>query len=115
MYRLLIALLGLLEPRETGDMIQSLVADARQGGGGLPRWQVANDNSAGMIGDSPGGVIAPSYAFGVRKFDIQRAWQAMNARASDPDTHSCRYVIREGLNDYLPLGYCSTQTTVSAA
>src|SRR5260221_4549287 len=115
MYRLLIALLGLLEPRETGDMIQSLVADARQAGGGLPRWQVANDNSAGMIGDSPDVVIATSYAFGVRNFDMHGAWQAMNAGASDPDTHSGRYVIREGLNDYLLLGYVSTQIAFSAA
>jgi predicted alpha-1,2-mannosidase len=115
MYRSLIALMALLEPRETGDMMQSLVADAQQGGGGLPRWQVANDNSAGMVGDSQDVVIATSYAFGVRNFDIQGAWQAMNAGASDPNTHSGRYVVREGLSDYLHLGYVSAQASSSAA
>jgi len=115
MYRSLIALLALLEPRETDDMIQSLVADAQEGGGGLPRWQVANDNSAGMVGDSPDAVIATSYAFGVRNFDLQGAWQAMIAGASQPGTHSGRYVVREGLNDYLHRGYVSTQTPLSAA
>jgi len=115
MYRSLISLLALLEPRETGDMMQSLVADAQQGGGGLPRWQVANDNSAGMVGDSQDVVIADSYAFGVRNFDMQGAWQAMNAGASDPNTHSGRYVVREGLNDYLHLGYVSTQIGASAS
>ena len=54
MYRSQIDLLALLEPHETSDMVQSLVADAQQGGGGLPRWEVANDNSGGMVGDSPG-------------------------------------------------------------
>jgi len=60
MYRSLIALLALLDPRATSDMMQSLVADAEQGGGGLPRWQVANDNSGGMVGDSQDAVIATS-------------------------------------------------------
>jgi len=115
MYRSLISLLALLEPRETSDMMQSLVADARQGGRGLPRWQVANDNSAGMVGDSPDVVIAMSYAFGARNFDTQGAWQAMNAGASQPGTQSGRYELREGLNDYLSLGYVSTQTSSSAA
>jgi predicted alpha-1,2-mannosidase len=115
MYRSLIALLALLEPHETGDMMQSLVVDAQQGGGGLPRWQVANDNSAGMVGDSPDVVIATSYAFGIRNFDIQAAWHAMNAGASQPGTHAGRYVVREGLSDYLHQGYVSTQTPFSAA
>ncbi len=115
MYRSQISLLALLEPRETSDMMQSLVADARQGGGGLPRWQVANDNSAGMVGDSPDVVIAMSYAFGARHFDTQGAWQAMIAGASQPGAHSGHYEVREGLNDYLRLGYVSTQTSPSAA
>jgi predicted alpha-1,2-mannosidase len=115
MYRSLISLLALLEPRETSDMIQSLVADARQGGGGLPRWQVANDNSAGMVGDSPDVVIAMSYAFGARNFDTQGAWQAMNAGASLPGAQSGHYTIREGLSDYLHLGYVSTQEQPSAS
>ncbi len=115
MYRSLIDLLALLEPHETSDMIQSLVADAQQGGGGLPRWEVANDNSGGMVGDSLDVLIATSYAFGARDFDTKAALQAMEAGASYQGTHSGRYKVREGLSDYLNLGYVSTQGSPGAS
>ena len=110
MYRSLIRLLALLDPQATSDMVQSLVADAQQGGGGLPRWQVANDNSGGMVGDSQDVVIATSYAFGARNFDTEAAFKAMDAGASHPGTLSSHYEVREGLSDYLKLGYVSTNT-----
>jgi predicted alpha-1,2-mannosidase len=115
MYRSLIGLLAILEPKETGDMLQSLVMDAQQGGGALPRWEVANDNSGGMVGDSDDVVIATSYAFGVRNFDAQAALQAMDRGASQPDAHAGKYHPREGLDDYLSLGYVSTSLSGSAA
>lgn len=105
MYRSLIGLRALLEPRETGDMLQSLVEDAAQGGGGLPRWEVANDNSGGMVGDSQDIVIATSYALGVRGFDARAALRAMLRGASDPSARSGRYPPREGLAEYLARGY----------
>jgi predicted alpha-1,2-mannosidase len=109
MYRSLIDLLALLEPHETSDMVQSLIVDAQQGGGGLPRWEVANDNSGGMVGDSMDVLIATSYAFGAKNFDTGAAWQAMEAGASYAGTRSRRYEVREGLSDYLNLGYVSIQ------
>src|SRR6266849_1324952 len=110
MYRSLIRLLAMLDTQTTSDMMQSLVADAQQGGGGLPRWEAANDNSGGMVGDSQDVVIATSYAFGARHFDTKTAFAAMVAGASQPETHSGRYEVREGLSDYLSLGYVSTNT-----
>jgi predicted alpha-1,2-mannosidase len=115
MYRSLIALLAILEPRETGDMLQSLVVDAQQGGGGLPRWEVANDNSGGMVGDSIDVVIATAYAFGARNFDTQAALAAMIEGATQPDTHSGKHVVREALSEYLAHGYVSTDTPGSAS
>jgi len=109
MYRSQISLLALLEPHEVSDMIQSLLADAQQGGGGLPRWEVANDNSGSMVGDPQDAVIAMSYAFGARNFDTQAAWQAMEAGASELGTRSGRYEVREDLSDYLKLGYVSAE------
>jgi predicted alpha-1,2-mannosidase len=115
MYRSLIDLLALLEPHETSDMVQSLVADAQQGGGGLPRWEVANDNSGGMVGDSMDVLIASSYAFGARNFDTGTALQSMEAGASYPGMRSRRYAVREGLRDYLNLGYVSVQRSPGAS
>jgi predicted alpha-1,2-mannosidase len=115
MYRSLIGLLAILEPQETSDMLQSLVMDAQQGGGALPRWEVANDNSGGMVGDSDDVVIATSYAFGVRNFDARAALQAMDRGASQPNARAGKYHPREGLGDYLTLGYVSTRLPGSAA
>jgi predicted alpha-1,2-mannosidase len=115
MYRSLIALRALLEPRVVGDMLQSLVEDAQQGGGGLPRWEVANDNSGGMVGDSIDVVIATSYALGVRNFDTQGALRAMEQGASVEGTRSGRALTREGMAEYLSKGYVSTTTSGSAS
>lgn len=115
MYRSLVPLLAILDPKAVGDMLQSLVADAEQGGGGMPRWEVANDNSGGMVGDSPDVVVSTSYAFGVRNFDTQAALRAMDFGAAQPDAHSSSYLTREGLRDYLQLGYVSTRNSGSGA
>ena len=115
MYRSLIALIALLEPTEASDMMQSLVMDAQQGGGGLPRWEVANDNSGGMVGDSGDALIATSYAFGARSFDTQAALRAMDMGASQAATLAGKYHPREGLDEYLKLGYVSTRFSGSAA
>jgi predicted alpha-1,2-mannosidase len=115
MYRSLIALRALLEPQVVGNMLQSLVADAQQGGGGLPRWEVANDNSGGMVGDSMDAVIATSYAFGVRNFNAQAALHAMDLGASSEQTRSGRYPTRENLHEYRTSGYVHATTVGSAS
>ena len=104
-YRTLIPLQALLAPGETGDVAQSLVDDARQGGGGMPRWQQTSRNSAGMCGDSPTAIIAGAYAFGARRFDVAGAMQALTADASDPTARSDGHIVREGLADDLGKGY----------
>ncbi|HWE63522.1 MAG TPA: GH92 family glycosyl hydrolase, partial [Chloroflexota bacterium] len=115
MYRSLIGLLALVNPGQTGDMLQSLVEDAAQGGGALPRWQVANDNSDGMVGDSQDVVIATAYALGIRHFDTRAALQAMDRGASDLTARSGRYAPREGLSDYLRLHYVPATLPGSAS
>ena len=115
MYRSLIGLRALLEPERVGEMLQSLVDDAAQGGGGLPRWQVAADNSGGMVGDSQDAVIATAYALGVRNFDSAAALSAMDRGASDPSARSGTYTPREGLADYLRLGYVPSTIPGSAS
>src|SRR5919202_3275885 len=72
-YRTAVPLLALLAPRETSDMMQSLVADAREGGW-LPRWPVANDDSGVMVGAPAAPIIAGAYAFGARSFDARAAF-----------------------------------------
>ncbi len=105
MYRSLIQLKSLLTPVETGDMMQSLVNDAEQGGGAMPRWEQINYNSAGMVGDSPDIVTANAYAYGAANFDVQAAFKAADYGASSPDATSTKLHAREHLQDYLARGY----------
>jgi len=114
-YRSLIPLRAMLDPRAMGDMAQSLLADAAQGGGGLPRWQVANDNSGGMIGDSQDVTLATAYAFGARGFDAATALRVMERGASVPGVHSSRDLVREGLSGYLQRGYVDQATPGGSA
>ena len=101
-YRSLIQLRAILAPAETSDIIQSLLNDARQGDGHLPRWVQANADSHGMNGDDGDPLVANAYAFGATAFDTAAALTAM--------THS-QAKIREGLNDYKKLGYVASTTT----
>ena len=112
-YRSLIQLRAMLAPEQTSDIIQSLVDDAVQGGGSMPRWEQANRNSAGMVGDSPGAYVANAYAFGARDFDATAALEALDRGASEPRAQSGGHVVREWLEEWLSLGYVPDQPSIS--
>jgi len=95
-YRTQIRLLAILDPSAASDIAQSLVNDAQQGDGSLPRWEQANADSHGMSGDGGDSIIAEVYAFGATDFDISAALQAMIGGQSQE---------REGFADYVKLGY----------
>jgi predicted alpha-1,2-mannosidase len=115
LYRTQILLLALIAP-ETSDMMQSLVNDAQQDpSGGLPRWQHANTNSGGMIGDGQDSVIASAYALGARDFDTAGALAAMEKGADRIGTTSAGALVRFGLPDYVTLGYVSTANPYSGS
>lgn len=103
-YRTQVQLISILFPEIASDMAQSLVVDAEQGGG-LPIWPVANDESGVMVGDPGALILANTYAFGGRRFDLHRALTAMVKGADDPNTHVRVYPERPGLQDYLSKGY----------
>jgi putative alpha-1,2-mannosidase len=56
-----------------------------------------------------------AYALGARDFDTAGALAAMIRDATQPGTTSAGCPVREGLDDYLTLGYVSTNTWGSAA
>jgi len=105
-YRSLIRLQAILAPPETSDIAQSLVNDAQQGDGHLPRWEQTNADSHGMNGDGGTLMVAEAYAFGASNFDTVGALSEMINGQSK---------IREGLSDYLNLGYIAASTTANSA
>ena len=104
-YRSHSPLVAWLFPEEASDMAQSLVNMAEQGGGGLPKWPVANDESGAMYGDPAVPIIASTWAFGARDFDTRAALKVMLKGATDPEAKSKTYLVRPGLADFLKYGY----------
>jgi predicted alpha-1,2-mannosidase len=103
-YRTELPLLAMLVPKRAGDIARSLLADAAQSGC-LPRWPYAAGQSMTMVGDPADPMLAAAAAFGAR-FDRGAALAAMVRGA----TGVCRsangeYVERQGLPEYLQLGY----------
>lgn len=116
-YRTEMPLLALLAPRQTSDMMQSLV-DAYRQEGWLPRWALVNGPTSVMGGDSTDPVIAGAYAFGARDFDTRSALAAMVKGASTTRGRPAQgwYVPRWELDDdYLRSGYVVNTHTTSVA
>ena len=110
-YRSLVPLLAITAPDVAGDLAQSLVNAAQQDpGGGIPRWVHAASDSCGMFGDGGPKVLATAYAFGARNFDARAGLNAMMRGATVVGATSAGCPVREGLDDYLKLGYVSTST-----
>jgi len=103
-YRSQVQLIAMLFPKVAGDMAESLVLDAEQGGG-LPIWGVANDDSCVMVGDPSDLIVASIYAFGGTGFNTRSALAAMLHGAGDPHAHSRLCNERPGLDWYLRKGY----------
>ncbi|TAN02811.1 MAG: glycoside hydrolase family 92 protein [Rhodanobacteraceae bacterium] len=106
-YRSEVPLLALLAPHRTGDMITSLLNDAKQGGW-LPKWGYDNDYTGVMNGDPADPIIAEAYAFGARNFDAKAALAAMLKGATqtpEPGAWSGTYIERPHLLAYERLGY----------
>lgn len=104
-YRSHSPLVAWLFPEEASDMARSLVYMAEQGGGGLPKWPVANDESGAMYGDPAVPIIASTWAFGARDFWPTAALRVMLRGALDPEARSKTYLVRPGLADFLKHGY----------
>lgn len=108
-YRSQAALVALVDPAVAGDMAQSLVNDAEQGGF-LPKWPVANGYTQVMQGDPADNIIAATHAFGATNFDAAAALRYMVKGADHggggaDGVGQWGYVEREALGDYLGAGY----------
>lgn len=103
-YRTQIPLLAMLMPRRVGDVVASMLADARESGC-LPRWPYANGQSMTMVGDPADAMVASAAAFGARRFDAGAALEAMLRGAEGCRTADGSYVERQGLDPYKALGY----------
>jgi predicted alpha-1,2-mannosidase len=83
-YRSWAALVALIAPVESVDIVKSMVLDGQQGGL-LPKWSQENTENFVMTGDPGPIIVASMYAFGVRSFDTAAALTLMD-RSSNGGT-----------------------------
>jgi predicted alpha-1,2-mannosidase len=98
-YRSQAQLSALVAPQAMSDSAQSMLNDAAQNGGMLPKWSLEYGENGIMVGDPSDGIIAAYYAFGATHFDTATALSVMLHEASVPND------IRPGLSYCESLGY----------
>lgn len=102
-YRTQCQLVAMLFPKESSDMMQSVVDFAEQSGG-YGRWVLANIETGVMHGDPIPIIISNTYAFGGREFDILTAYKHMKRGATEPGIYSQNVEVRPGLQNYIIKG-----------
>lgn len=116
-YRALHPLLTLLTPHRSGQMMQSLVLKARQGGW-LPIFPCWGSYTAAMIGDHCIAAIGDAYCKGIRNFDVPEAYEAMRKNAFNRPATREEYrngMGRRALDSYLTYGYIPLEDSVPDA
>lgn len=101
MYRTTMPLLAWLRPDVASMTVRSLQRDAQQGGS-YPRWPVVAEDSAAMVGDPTAPIAAAAWAFGARDVPLGKLVTGLARQGDDVDG------AREGLADYLALGWVSS-------
>ena len=116
-YRALHPLYTLIAPKESADMMQSLVTMYEQGGW-LPIFPCWYSYTAAMIGDDCSAVLADAYIKGIRDFDYEKAYEAMRKNAFETPTNFEDYkngMGRRALTSYLKYGYIPLEDGVKEA
>ena len=104
-FRAQMPLLALIEPERTHDVINTMIAQYKQGGWLPTPQQFGNSYTNDMIGDHPVSIILDAYRKGIRSFDVEKAYEAerKNAMEAPPADHPSKG--RVGLTDYMQFGY----------
>nr|WP_294894410.1 GH92 family glycosyl hydrolase [uncultured Pedobacter sp.] len=102
-YRTTAYLQAMIAPKESSDMIQSLLLDAQQGGA-LPNWSMNNVEYGVMNGYSPFAFVANMYVMGAKNFDLQKMKDMMKKVSMDYYPNQGRHGWM-GIDDYKKLSY----------
>jgi predicted alpha-1,2-mannosidase len=111
-YRTLHPLVTLLYPDDARELAASLGAMAKDSGF-VPRWPIATGESGGMVGDGGTIMLADTYVKGVRDWDAAGAYAVAKRQATAPK--AAGKGGRDGMEDYLSLGYVSKESGDNSA
>ena len=116
-YRAVHPLYNIIAPKESADMMQSLVT-MYEAGGWLPIFPCWNSYTAAMIGDHCSVVLADAYVKGIRGFDFEKAYEGMRKNAFETPVSFEDYkngMGRRALTSYLKYGYIPLEDGVKEA
>ena len=116
-YRCLHPLMNLFDPDKSGDMMQSLILKAEQGGW-MPIFPCWNHYTSAMIGDHTGTILGDAAVKGVPGFDLARAWPYLRKNAFESPADRQEYLDGKGrraLESYLEYGYIPLEDSVPDA
>lgn len=116
-YRALHPLITLIEPERSGQMMQSLVTKAEQGGW-MPIFPCWDSYTAAMIGDHCAAAIADAAVKGVDNFDLETAYKYLRQNAFESPATFEEYADgmgRRALESYLRYGYIPLEDGVNEA
>lgn len=105
---------ALLEPKKSGDMMQSLVKKAEQGGW-MPIFPIWNSYTAAMVGDHVMSVLADAYVKNIRNFDVESGYKYLRKNAFDVNADVKSYEAGKGrraLSSYLKYNYIPLEDSV---
>lgn len=105
---------NLLNPQRSGDLMQSLVKKAEQGGW-MPIFPCWNSYTAAMIGDHVQSAMADAYTKGIRNFDVKAGYQYLRKNAFDVNSDARSYANGQGrraLASYLKYQYIPLEDSV---
>ena len=115
-FRALQPLHVLLQPRQSGEMMQALVKKYERGGW-MPIFPMWGSYTSAMIGDHAASVFADAYTKGVRNFDVRKAWEGVRKNAFETPSQE-EYEDGKGrraLEPYVRLGYLPLEEPVRFA
>jgi predicted alpha-1,2-mannosidase len=104
----------LTEPKKAGDMMQSLVKKAEQGGW-MPIFPCWNHYTAAMVGDHVMSVMADAFVKNVRNFHVKLGYEYLRKNAFEVNADSKSYEAGKGrraLKSYLQYGYVPLEDSV---
>lgn len=113
-YRAVHPLFTILDPKRNGDMANSLVLKAEQGGW-LPIFPSWNSYTAAMIGDHCVSMLGDAIMKDIPGFDYEKAYNAMRKNAFEVNTDSVSYRDGKGrraMESYLKYNYIPLEDEV---
>ena len=116
-YRAVHPLYNIIAPKESADMMQSLVTMYEEGGW-LPIFPCWNSYTAAMIGDHCSVALADAYIKGIRDFNVEKAYEGMRKNAFETPASYEDYkngMGRRALESYLKYDYIPMEDSVKEA